>query len=335
MNNAFSRPAAFAAACALIAGIGGIDYLTGYEVAIYPFYALPILWIAFRGDRPGALALCVLSVAAWWAADLASGHPYSREWLRVWEALVRLVFFGLVTFAGSAARLQRDAIQARIELLERSRQLEKEIVGISERERQGIGRDLHDGLCQFLAAIGLTADLLQQKLARENMPHADLAGEIRHLLRESVERTRELARGLSPVDRDAGGLESALEELASTTARLTGISCEFICPAPAPALDDLRAMHLFRIAQEAVGNALRHGRARAIVIALDPGEGEIALRVSDDGVGFDPARCVNRGLGLNIMRYRARMAGAQLDIYANSPAGSVVSCTVSLPITLP
>ena len=92
--------------------------------------------------------------------------------------------------------------------------------------------------------------------------------------------------------------------------------------------DNLRAIHLFRIAQEATGNALRHGRAKSIVIALEAGDGDFSLRVSDDGAGFDPAKCGKNGMGLNIMRYRARLACGTLEIYANSPAGTVVSCTL-------
>src|SRR5215468_10238757 len=95
------------------------------------------------------------------------------------------------------------------------------------REQQRIGRDLHDGVCQYLAAIGFTASMLRQKLEKESSSLAESAGEIVNLLQDAAVRTRDFARGLSPVDRDEGGLESALEELAASTSRLAGISCSF------------------------------------------------------------------------------------------------------------
>jgi signal transduction histidine kinase len=319
----------FAQALVLLGTVGFLDYITGVEVAMYPFYAIPILFMVWLGDRFQAVVICVLCEMVWWWTDALDGHVYEHEWLRAWDAFIRLLFFLVVTFAGAAYKQQRATVSARVALLERSRRLEQEIIAISERERQGIGRDLHDGMCQYLAAIGLTADLLRQNLAAEGHPRAHAAGEIANLLQDSVERAREIARGLSPVDRDEGGLESALEELANSTTRLTGVQCAFLCAEPVPIQEEIRAIHLFRVAQEAVSNATRHGRARNIIVALEAGDGEFALRISDDGRGFDANAAGGRGgMGLNIMRYRARMIGGTLEIYPNAPVGTVVACTV-------
>lgn len=325
-----SRGWLFVEALALAITIGFVDYFTGYEVSIFPFYSIPILLLVWFGNLKLAILLSVLSASAWWWADAASGHFYSQEWLRIWDAIVRLMFFCLVVLAGSAFKQQRDAIRARIELLERSQWLEQEIIRIKENEQQRIGRDLHDGVCQYLVAIGFTAAMLKQDLERESNGYATTAGEIANLLQDASRRTRDLARGLSPVDRDQGGLESALEELASSTSRLAGISCSFVCPDPGRIRNDSRAVHLFRIAQEAVNNAIKHARAKAIVIALDTSDGVFSLRVSDDGVGFNPAVSEKRGMGLNIMHYRARMIGTTLEVQPNSPTGTVVSCTVEI-----
>jgi signal transduction histidine kinase len=323
-----SRSWLFIEALALAIAIGFIDYFTGYEVSVFPFYAIPILLVVWFGNLNLAVVISVVSASAWWWADTASGHVYSHEWLRIWDAIVRLMFFCLVVFAGSAFKQQRNAIGARIELLERSQRLEQEIIRIKESEQQRIGRDLHDGVCQYLAAIALTAAMLKQDLERESNSLAEIAGEIANLLQDASTRARDLARGLSPVDRDEGGLESALAELASSTSRLAGISCSFICGEPVQIRDDSRTVHLYRIAQEAVSNATKHGRAKTVVIALDSSDGVFWLRVSDDGIGFDPGRSKKRGMGLNIMHYRARMIGATLEIQSNSPTGTVVSCTI-------
>jgi signal transduction histidine kinase len=252
----------------------------------------------------------------------------NSEGFRIWDAIVRLVFFWLVVFAASMFKKQRDSIRDRLALLERAQQLEREIINIREREQQRIGRDLHDGVCQYLAAIGFTAALLKRDLERELPILAEKAGEISSLLQDAAKRTRDIARGLSPVDRDEGGLESALDELASTTSRLAGISCSFICVGPVSIRDNARAVHLFRIAQEALSNATKHGHAKAVVIALEACDGALSLRVSDDGTGFDPTCSERKGMGLNIMRYRARMLAGTLEIQSNSPAGTTVTCTI-------
>lgn len=313
---------------ALAGVIGIIDYVTGYEVTIYPFYSIPILLMVWFGNKKLAIILSVLCTLAWWWVDAASGHVYSREWLRVWDAIVRLMFFCLVTFAGSTIKEQRDASRGRIELLERSQHLEQQIISISEREQQRIGRDLHDGVCQFLSAIGFTADMLKRDLEREAHKRAKVAAEIAGSLQDACAQTRDLSRGLSPVDRDEGGLESALDELASSTSRLARISCSFLCEEPAQILDNAAAIHLFRIAQEALNNATKHGHAKAVVIALESSNGIVSLRVSDDGIGFDPNRAAKNGMGLNIMRYRARMIGGILEVQPNSPSGTIVACTI-------
>jgi signal transduction histidine kinase len=323
-----SRVQLFAGVCAIGVLVGSIDYLTGYDVTIYPFYSIPILIMVWFGDMKLAVVLSVLSTAAWWWADKASGHQYSTEWLRVWEAFMRFLYFSLVMFAGWAFKKQRDNIRARLELLERAQQLEQEIITISEREQQRIGRDLHDEVCQYLAAIGFTASMLKQKLEARSDMLAQTAGDIASLLQDAAMRTRDLARGLSPVDHDEGGLESALEELASTTSRLAGISCSVICQETVPIMDNIQAIHLFRIAQEALSNALKHGHAKAVVIALEESDGSCSLRVSDNGVGFQPSPSERKGMGLSIMRYRARMIAGKLEIQSNLPTGTVVVCTI-------
>jgi len=308
--------------------VGTVDYLTGYDVTIYPFYSIPILVMVWFGDMKLATVISVLSTVSWWWADKASGHHYTTEWLRVWEAIMRFVFFSLVMLAGWTFKKQRDNIRARLELLERAQQLEQEIITISEREQERIGRDLHDEVCQYLAAIGFSASMLKQELDSQSHALAKKAGDIASLLQDAAMRARDLARGLSPVDRDEGGLESALEELALTTAKLAGISCAVICPETVLITDNIQAIHLYRIAQEALSNALKHGRAKSVVIALEVSDGACSLRVSDDGVGFKPLPGERKGMGLKIMRYRARMISGKLEIQPNSPFGTVVICTI-------
>ncbi|HWB59400.1 MAG TPA: sensor histidine kinase, partial [Chthoniobacteraceae bacterium] len=323
-----SRGWVLAEALALLVVVGVIDFITGYEVTVFPFYSIPILFAMWFHGRNLAIAISVLSTFSWWLQDTASHHPYSQEWYQVWDAIVRWMFFLLVMGLADTVRRQRDANRARIELLERSQELEREIIRVSEREQERIGYDLHDGLGQYLVAIGMSADSLKDDLEKEKLRGATEAQKIADLLHNAVVQIRDIARGLSPVDRDEGGLEAALEELADSASRLSGISCSYICDGTVPMLDNAQSVHFFRIAQEAMNNAIKHGRPKVVVIALEAGNGNLTLRVTDDGIGLDPDKN-GKGMGLNIMRYRARALGGTLEIQPNFPTGTVITCTMA------
>src|ERR1700731_624842 len=117
----------FIQALALSIAIGLIDYLTGDEVTVDPFYSIPILLMVWFGNKNLAIVMSVCCALAWWWANSAVGHGYSSEWFRIWDAIVRLMFFCLVVFAGSIFKQKRDSIRDRVELLERSQRLEREI----------------------------------------------------------------------------------------------------------------------------------------------------------------------------------------------------------------
>jgi len=221
------------------------------------------------------------------------------------------------------------------DITERKR-LEKEILEISEREQRRIGHDLHDGLCQQLAGLELMSQVLAHKLERRSKDAAARAGEIARQIREAIAQTRALARGLSPVTLEAEGLMSALAELAANTEKIFRVACRFHCDAPVPVQDQAVATHLFRIAQEAVSNALRHGRTvRHIRLELSAAPGRIELSVSDDGAGFPASKPAvkSAGMGLHIMQARARMIGGALAVGPNPGGGARVS--VSVPRQLP
>lgn len=216
------------------------------------------------------------------------------------------------------------------DITERKR-LEKEILEISDREQRRIGQDLHDGLCQHLAGIELMSQVLERKLAARSKTFAARVSEIAGHVREAISQTRLLARGLSPVMVDAEGLMSALQELSANTEKMFHVQCEFKCDPPVLVSDNAVATHLFRIAQEAVSNAIKHGRAKHLVIELKSfGLGKIELTASDDGAGFPPTSPVKKGMGLHIMRSRASMIGGAL-VTENQPGGGArIICSVAL-----
>jgi PAS domain S-box-containing protein len=211
------------------------------------------------------------------------------------------------------------------------RQLEEEILEISERERQRIGQDLHDDLGQQLAGIWCLSQVLENDLASRKSPEAKNAAKITHLLKDALALTRTLARGLHPVALKAGGLTAALEELAHRSAELFQVQCHCKGP-PEAALELSTATHLFRIAQEAITNAVKHGHAGEIEIELSSNPRHTVLSVRDDGTGL-PARALRRsGMGVRIMHYRANLIGGALNVQRNSSGtGTIVTCMIPTP----
>ena len=206
------------------------------------------------------------------------------------------------------------------------KQLEKTILEISTREQRRIGQDLHDGLGQHLTGIAFMSKVQEQKLMERNLPEAGDAAKIVNLVNQAIHKTRELARGLLPVVSDAQGLMSALEGWAGEVEDLFKVSCRFQCLAPVLVHDDTVATHLYYIAQEAVNNAIKHGRARQIVIRLAALENQGALTIQDNGCGIGHIAPGYKGVGLHLMNYRARMVGGSLEVQRIASGGTMVTC---------
>jgi hypothetical protein len=211
------------------------------------------------------------------------------------------------------------------------RRLEKEILEISDQQQQRLGQDLHDGLCQHLAGIELMSQVLEQKLARGPKAAAARAAEIARHVRDAISQTRALARGLSPLALDSRGLISALDELAARVEKMFHVACRFEHSPAVRVRDPAKATHLYRIAQEAVSNAIKHGKATSIRLELIAGPKRAILRVKDNGTGFsaDPS-AHGAGMGLRIMRYRAGIIGGSLQLEAVPAGGVSVVCSVPL-----
>ena len=208
-------------------------------------------------------------------------------------------------------------------------ELEREILAISEREQRRLGHDLHDDLCQQLAGIEFLSQRLASDLAARTAVGAAQAKEIAQMVQHAMTQTRELARGLSPVRLEAGGLADALRELAAGTKKVFRCECRFRCDPPVLLPNHAVAIHLYRIAQEAVNNALKHGRARRIDISLAAKDHSVILAVNDNGVGIPRKLPRHKGMGLRIMRYRAEVIGGALRVVPHSRGGTRVVCTVA------
>ena len=209
------------------------------------------------------------------------------------------------------------------------RQLERELLRISEQERRRIGQDLHDGLGQMLTGIGLIAQNLARSLEKKGIPEAPDVAEIARLVKEADQQARNLARGLVPIEFHSNGLSIALERLAANATHMFGIPCTFEEVGDrVHVYDSAMATHLYRIAQEATNNAAKHSEANQIKMLLAAGQGQLRLRVQDNGKGIPNRQSDSVGMGLNIMKYRAQMIGAALDLRTSPSDGTVITCTV-------
>jgi PAS domain S-box-containing protein len=208
------------------------------------------------------------------------------------------------------------------------KELERKVLEVSDQEQRRIGQDLHDGLCQHLTATMFAGKILEEELAQKGLPQATQARQITSFVDRAISQARDVARGLDPVKVAQNGLTSALEELAATIQNMHRIRCVFQSHGPVFVDNNAAAIHLYRIAQEAVSNSVKHARPSHIEIDLDTVEDRLVLSVQDDGIGWYEPSNQSNGMGFHTMNYRASMIGAQLQIRRAGDKGTVVTCSV-------
>jgi PAS domain S-box-containing protein len=209
------------------------------------------------------------------------------------------------------------------------RRLEKEILDITERERRLIGQEIHDSMGQMLTGVAVKSKGLSLKLKSKSLDESKDALAISKLANKAIAQTRDLAKMLYPVDIETGGLVSALQILASNAEKILGVRCRLRCEKHVSVKDLIEAKQLYRITQEAVTNAVRHGKAKNISIHLYLTKSKTILLIKNDGRDFPKALPRKRGMGLKIMEYRANLIGGSLDIRKGSKGGTVVTCSFS------
>jgi signal transduction histidine kinase len=273
--------------------------------------AVPFIVITGQGDERVAVTMMKQGALDYLVKD--------RAMLELLPAVVKQAF----------ERLERDRQLAAAH--NALRESQSQLLTVSEREQRRIGQDLHDGLGQQLTAMEFLCHSLLQDLEAPDLEAR--RAELRHQadglgqrLREATAFTRALSHGLAPVTLDREGLMAALADLAVRTDALGPIRCQFECPVPVFVSDSLVAGHLFRIAQEAVNNALKHAQARALTVRLAQRKNGVALEIADDGRGLPKHRATAPGMGLEVMRHRANVMGAALRIESLPNQGVTVTC---------
>lgn len=208
------------------------------------------------------------------------------------------------------------------------RELEQEVVKAAEEERQRIAHDLHDDLGSLLTGIKLRSEGLTSQLADHDPQLETSSAQISDLVRDAITKTRSIARGLRPVGEDPEDLMGSLQALCDRTSASTTFSTTFGCPTPLPVDDPIIANHLYRIAQEAITNAVRSSGGTTISVTFKSDRDRLELKISDDGCGYDEHAQTGSGLGLHIMKYRADAMNGDLHIESSADRGTAVTCTV-------
>jgi len=334
MTEARSRHLAVPGALLVLGVVGGVDYVTGHELLLSTFYLIPVAMAAWMVGRGFALVVSALSVGIWLVGDLASGAVFARPFVLAWNSAIILAFYVVVVMLIVRLRTMQRNLEVRVrdrtlalteEIAERER-LEREILDAGERERRRIGRDLHDSLGQLLTGTALAGQAVHQRLADGGSAEASGVARVVSLVEEAIEMTRGLARGLDPLEMEGGGLAQGLRQLAATTSALTSTRCTYLGAESIAIEDSVVATHLYRIAQEAITNAIKHGRAANISVDLVRHDNGLRLTVRDDGLGIPESSGRSVGMGLRVMAHRAAVMGGSFEVRREGPRGTRVTC---------
>jgi signal transduction histidine kinase len=292
------------------------------------FFAAVMASAALGGLGPGICATVLAAVAI----NFFLIEPYYAFSRPTPGQAIELVMFGVEGLFISLLSGYLHATVARARASEReARELERRVIEIGDAERRRVGHDLHDGLGQQLLGAAFMAKTLETRLNSAAPDYCTYAGEIATTINDALGVTRDLARSLTSLTLSQRDLTAALEDLAVTTAKVFSIACTFERGADVRAPSPDAAEHLYRLAQEAVSNAVKHGHASRIEIEWRSRDRHNqVVRVRDDGRGFDPDAGAessdSRGMGLSLMRHRAELAGGYLKVTRGADGGTVVAC---------
>ena len=264
------------------------------------------------------------NVSGWLSSitDITQRKKVEAELRRSHEELERRVVERTADLSMVNSRLKSEIAERR--------RLEHELLDITEKERRRIGLDLHDDLGQKLAGIALMAKGLQLRLTKQRAAESGDAGKIHELLEQAMSHARDLARDLATLDFSENDLPSAIEKLADHVKESFGITCRFKTDDVIPPLETNTVRQLYKITQEALTNAIKHGKSKQVSIQLSNGDSKLALTIRNSGTPFPSVVGRNAGMGLRIMNYRANLIGASLEIKPGDPEGTVVTCLVPL-----
>lgn len=216
------------------------------------------------------------------------------------------------------------------DVLEERKRLETELLEIAENERRRIGFDLHDDLGQKMTGMLLLARALEQRLTRQGHTDAEEGRRICELIEQCINHTHNLAHHFSSLDATGGDLPEVMNGLAATVEKMFGIPCECTVKGEIPEIPENTGAQFYKIAQEAVSNAIKHGKATCVWISIVGNSQKLVVTIKNDGIPFSPPRNPKARMGLRTMNYRANTIGAEFDIKPNQKNGTIVTCVLPL-----
>jgi signal transduction histidine kinase len=322
------------AAWLLVGFIAATDLAMGSEITLRFLYCIPIvLLVAARGTAP-AVVMAVVCDICWLAGDSLAGASYSSLLVPVGNGLITLAVYLTVIWLLAALLTLHREMEQRVrertealtaEMAERNR-LEREIISLSDKERWSLGHDLHDGLGQHFTASAMAAQSLARGLEDDGHAAADVAYRLVRMIEDGIGQTRRLAKGLLLVTVEEDELGDALREMVVSSAEHFRVPCDLRIAGTIGGTDATVATHLFRIAQEAVRNAARHGKPSRVEVWVSGDKSGIFMTIRDNGTGLAPEARRGVGMGLRIMEHRAKMIGADFDLRRPTEGGTLVEC---------
>ena len=317
--------------------------MTGYQISVLVFYAIPIGLATLYAGPGVALLLSLAAVAVSRGTDILSGMPYPGPAVFFTNCAIPLAFFAIVIAALYLLNQIRKGLESTVEqrnrallqeMHERGR-LERQVIELSEREHRRFGQELHELVTHELAAIALDAHILARNLVGAGHPEADRAREVALKVDRALTKSRNIARGYFTLGFDAASFAEALREIASRTHKASRVACDVRCADDLAIGNEDATIQLFRIAQEALQNAARHADASRITITFERRDDHFWLVVEDNGKGLAPTSNgatsprKEKGLGLSIMAYRAGLIGGKFLTERSEGGGTRVICTVA------
>lgn len=328
------------ALCVLLIGL--FDYVTGAWLSLLVFYIVPICFAASWLGLPAAFVTTITGISLRVTGDYVLDAPYAHHPTVYWNQLILLSNYMIVAWVWRALILLQRDLGERVSvrtaaLAEETKvreKLQQELMETSERERRTIGNDLHDGLGQHLTAMAYAAQILSQRLDNQNNSFAKEAHEIVRLAEEGILQSRQLARGLLLTVIEPANLSLELAELAASVQQQSGVRCYYDRQEVPLVGDSTTASHIFRIAQEAVRNSIRHANPSAVNLSLTRDDKSLVLTVSDNGSGLSTTNTSKNSVGLRVMAQRAKMIGGEFAIQSTPSRGTIIHCRVPLPAAI-
>ncbi len=343
-DGGFSRLSKVAVGClasVLVVLVGWDDSVSHPDLSFSLFYFIPVAFAAWYGGSVVGCLVSVIGTITWSAAELHLKPSLGLHHL-VLNAFFRLGVFAFVTLILSKLRQMHSELERKV--AERTQELElevgrrvaieRELAAVSHREQQRIAYELHDGLGQELGGLAFQSKMLASRLRDTKSPLAEDAERLVAFLNRSIGKTRALSRLLDPVGGETVELRDALSQLADYSGEAFSVACTLQAPQQLPALGREANLHLYRIAQEAIRNAIEHGQATHVSVVVEVSPDLLTLCINDNGRGLRKPPSPpepSRGMGLRIMKYRAAALGARVEITSSTGPGSQVTCELPLP----